>query len=115
MRGFWAARAVSGARFEARHASLEGMSAAEGYDYRTRTNGEVHIFHHGKLAKMLKDEPAQDFLAAVKDGDAQAVMAAAAGNDGQGGGVHGSAQGPGTHLHGNGAAHAQKEFRRKSG
>ncbi len=96
-------------------ASLEGMSAAEGYDYRTRTNGEVHIFHHGKLAKMLREEPAERFLGAVKDGDAQAVMAAVVGNDGQGGGVQGSALGPGSHLHGNGAAHAQKEFRRKSG
>ncbi|WP_062521851.1 hypothetical protein [Demequina silvatica] len=89
--------------------------SAEGFDYRTRTNGEVHIFHHGKLAKMLKDEPAQSFLSSVKDGDAQAVMAAAVGNDGQGGGVHGSAQGPGAHLHGNGSAHSPQQFRRKSG
>ncbi|MDN4478607.1 hypothetical protein [Demequina lignilytica] len=88
---------------------------SEGYDYRTRTNGEVHIFHHGRLARMLRDDPAQDFLAAVKDGDAQEVMAAAVGNDGQGGGVGGPATGPGTHLHGNGAAHAPQQFRRKSG
>lgn len=88
---------------------------SEGYDYRTRTNGEVHIFHHGKLAKMLRDDAAQDFLAAVKDGDAQDVMAAAVGNDGQGGGVGSGSQGPGTHLHGNGAAHAPQQFRRKSG
>ncbi|SEJ63896.1 hypothetical protein [Demequina mangrovi] len=91
------------------------MSAPEGYDFRTRTNGEVHIFHHGKLAKMLREGPAEEFLAAVKDGDAQLVMASAAGNDGQGGGVQGSASGPGTHLHGNGEAHGHQEFRRKSG
>ncbi|WP_156165451.1 hypothetical protein [Demequina rhizosphaerae] len=91
------------------------MTGSEGFDYRTRTNGEVHIFHHGKLARMLKDEPAQDFLASVKDGDAQEVMAAAVGNDGQGGGVRGSAQGPATHLHGNGQAHPHGEFRRRAG
>ncbi|WP_296666651.1 hypothetical protein [Demequina sp.] len=91
------------------------MSAPEGYDYRTRTGGEVHIFHHGRLAKMLKDQPAQEFLAAVKDGEAQELMAAAVGGAGKGGGLGGSAGGPGTHLHGNGAAHGQKEFRRKSG
>jgi len=90
------------------------MSGPEGYDYRTRTNGEVHIFHHGKLAKMLKDEAAQAFLAAVKDGDAQEAMADAVGHSGAtrpGGG----SGGPGTHLHGNGAAHTQQQFRRKSG
>ncbi len=88
---------------------------SEGYDYRTRTNGEVHIFHHGKLARMLKDEPAQEFLAAVKDGDAQDVMASFSGRDGQGGGVGRGPSGPGTHLHGNGSAHAPQQFRRKSG
>ncbi|WP_062379396.1 hypothetical protein [Demequina pelophila] len=91
------------------------MSGAEGFRFATRTNGEVTIFHHGKLAKMLKDESAQQFLAAVKDGDDQQVMADWVGNDGQGGGVAGSAQGPGTHLHGNGEAHPHQEFRRKSG
>ncbi len=91
------------------------MSAPEGYDYRTRTHGEVHIFHHGKLAKMLKDESAQQFLAAVKDGDAQAVMADAVGGSAQGGGVARGPGGPSQHLHGNGEAHSQREFRRKSG
>ncbi len=91
------------------------MSAPEGFDYRTRTNGEVHIFHHGKLARMLKDEPAQEFLAAVKHGDAQEVMAGAVGNDGQGAGVSSGPSGPATHLHGNGPAHPHQEFRRKSG
>ena len=88
---------------------------SEGYDYRTRTNGEVHIFHHGRLAKMLKDEPAQEFLAAVKDGEAQDVMAQFSGNDRQGGGMSGGPSGPGAHLHGNGSAHAPQQFRRKSG
>ncbi|WP_062465183.1 hypothetical protein [Demequina soli] len=89
--------------------------SAEGYDYRTGPSGEVTIFHHGKLARRLTDAPAQEFLAAVEGGDAQALMAAAAGRDGQGGGVQGSAQGPGAHLHGNGAAHGVQQFRRKSG
>jgi len=88
------------------------------YRYATRTNGEVVIFHHGKLAKMLRDKPAQDFLASIKkaNGDEdQEVMAAAVGNDGQlarptsGTGPSGKA------VHGDGAAHGHKEFRRKSG
>ncbi|WP_152649205.1 hypothetical protein [Demequina flava] len=91
------------------------MSTPEGYDYRARTNGEVAIFHHGKLAKMMRDEEAQEFLDAMKDGDAQEVMGRFAGFDGQ-------TQRPGTGpqsgtdaLHGNGEAHAQKDFRRKTG
>ena len=92
--------------------------ATDAYKYSTRTNGEVVIFHHGKLAKMLRDEPAQVFLKAIKDAkgaDAQAVMESTAGNDGQmarptsGTGTSGKA------VHGDGVAHAPKEFRRKSG
>lgn len=92
------------------------MSGAEGFDYRTRANGEVAIFHHGKLAKMMRGDEAATFLAAVKEGDAQQAMADAVGNDGQFArpGVGGT--GPTADaLHGNGDAHAPKEFRRKSG
>lgn len=91
------------------------MSGPNGFDYRTRTNGEVHIFHHGKLAKMLKDEDAQAFLAAVKDGDAQQVMADAVGAPNSPGRVSGGPSGPGSHLHGNGESHAPTQFRRKTG
>ena len=91
--------------------------AAE-YKYATRTNGEVVIFHRGKLAKMLREGAAQAFLKSVKDlpeGEDQAVMAAAVGHDDQmprptsGTGRSGKA------VHGDGAAHGHKEFRRKSG
>ncbi len=91
------------------------MSAPEGFDYRTRTNGEVHIFHHGKLAKMMRDDEAQAFLGSVKDGDAQAVMAEFVGNDGQVARPGGTDKHPAADaLHGNGDAHARQEFRRKS-
>ena len=88
------------------------------YKYAARTNGEVVIFHRGKLAKMLREEPAQEFLKAIKDlppGEDQGVMAAAVGHDDQmprptsGTGATGKA------VHGDGAAHPHKEFRRKSG
>ncbi|WP_084104712.1 hypothetical protein [Demequina sp. NBRC 110056] len=88
--------------------------SAEGFDYRTRTNGEVAIFHHGKLAKMMRDAEAQKFLDAIKGGDAQEVMAAAVGNDGQMA-RPGSQATSSTSLHGNGEAHPHQEFRRKSG
>ncbi len=92
------------------------MSAAEGFDYRTRSNGEAVIFHHGKLAKMMRGDEAKSFLEEVKSGDPQQVMAAHVGNDGQDEkpGSAGKQQGPAA-LHGNGEAHANKDFRRKTG
>ena len=92
------------------------MTGAEGFDYRTRSNGEAVIFHHGKLAKMMRDDEAKAFIKAVKDGDPQQVMADYVGNDGQAqkpGGT-GKSTGPDS-LHGNGEAHATKDFRRKTG
>jgi len=90
------------------------MSAPKGYDYRTRTNGEVHIFHNDRLATMLRGEDAQKFLAAVTEGDAQEAMAKAVGaTDASRPG--GGKAGAGAHLHGNGEAHTQQQFRRKSG
>lgn len=88
---------------------------ADAYKYATRTNGEVVIFHNGKMAKMLRDEPAQAFLKAVKDGDAQAIMAETVGNDGQNPNPASGTGGAGRGLGGDGAAHGHKEFRRKSG
>lgn len=92
--------------------------ATEAYRYATRTNGEVVIFHHGKLAKMLRDEPAQAFLAAIKDArgaDAQAVMEATVGGDSQAGKRAVGARPTGKGIHGDSAGHGHKEFRRKSG
>ena len=91
------------------------MSGPKGYDYRTRTNGEVHIFSQGKLAKMLKGDDAKAFLAAVDKGDAQELMADAIGGAGSGSRVAGGPSGPGTNLHGNGTSHAPTVFRRKTG
>ena len=95
-----------------------GMSASGDYRFATRTNGEVVIFHHGKLAKMLREKPAQDFLDAIKDlppGEDQAVMAAAVGHDDQMPRPTSGTGPTGKSLHGDGMSHAHKEFRRKSG
>lgn len=91
------------------------MSAAEGFDYRTRSNGEAVIFHHGKLAKMMRDDEAKKFIEEVKAGDAQEVMARYVGNDGQSQKPGTGPQGGSASLHGNGEAHATKDFRRKTG
>ncbi|WP_062071200.1 hypothetical protein [Demequina sediminicola] len=92
------------------------MSAPEGYDYATRSNGEVVIFHHGKLAKLMREKEAEEFLAAVKDGDAQEVMDRFVGFDGQTSRPGSSGKHPATDaLHGNGAAHGHTDFRRKTG
>ncbi|WP_084038760.1 hypothetical protein [Demequina sp. NBRC 110053] len=88
--------------------------SAEGFDYRVRSNGEVAIFHHGRLAKMMRGDEARQFLDAVKDADPQETMAAAVGNDGQMA-RPGAQATSATALHGNGEAHAVKDFRRKTG
>ncbi|MFW2512387.1 hypothetical protein ACNI3K_01255 [Demequina sp. SO4-13] len=92
------------------------MTGSEGFDYRTRSNGEAVIFHHGKLAKMMRDEEAKKFLEDVKAGDPQEVMGTYVGNDGQAQkpGSAGKSAGPDS-LHGNGEAHSAKDFRRKTG
>lgn len=88
------------------------MTAPEGFDYRERKNGEVAIFHHGKLAKMMRDDDAKKFLDALKKGEAQEVMAEFAGGDAQVARPDGPSSAP--TLHGNGPAHSRPEFRRKS-
>jgi len=90
------------------------MATAEGYDYKTRSNGEVAIFHHGKMSKLMRDDEAKAFLKAVDDGDAQQAMADAVGNDGQNSRPGGGPQAPGSSMHNNGSAHTVTEFRRKS-
>ena len=91
------------------------MSGPKGFDFRTRPNGEVHIFSQGKLAKMLKDEDAAAFIAAAEKGDVQELMAEAIGGAGYGSRAAGGPTGPGSTLHGNGASHAPAVFRRKTG
>ncbi|WP_062077593.1 hypothetical protein [Demequina globuliformis] len=91
------------------------MTAPEGYDYRTRSNGEVAIFHHGKLSTLMRGDDAAGFLEALSDGEPQEVMARFAGNDGQNEHPGGGAGAPGVGLHGNGEAHAHQDFRRKTG
>ncbi len=85
------------------------------YRFSTRPSGDVVIFHQGKLAKLLRDSQAAEFLAAVKDGDPQEAMAQVVGHEGQSSRPGGSLAGPGGGAHGDGMAHGHKEFRRKSG
>lgn len=50
------------------------MTASDDLTYTTRTNGEVEILRGGSMALLLRGDDAQDFLAQVKDGDADKVM-----------------------------------------
>ena len=90
------------------------MTQSHGYDYRTRPNGEVHVFHQGKMVKLLRGEDAAAVLKALETGDQATVLADAVGATGAARPSAG-ASGGGAHLHGNGAAHVQQQFRRKSG
>ena len=91
------------------------MSGPEGFEYRSRSADEVAIFQHGKLAVMLRGKDAHTFLKDVEKGEAQEVMAQAAGNHRQGGRPGVGSQGPGSSLHGDAKGHPVKEFRRKTG
>lgn len=51
------------------------MTESESFTYTTRTNGEVEIMRDGSVALLLRGDDAEDFLAQVKDGDADQVMA----------------------------------------
>lgn len=58
------------------------MAAAEGFRFDRRASGEVVIFHHGKLATVLRGAKATAFLAemdATPERD-QAAMARLTGN-----------------------------------
>ncbi|WP_430868256.1 hypothetical protein [Demequina aurantiaca] len=90
------------------------MANAEGYDYKTRSNGEVAIFHHGKMSKLMRGDEAKAFLKAVDDTDAQQAMSDAVGNDGQNSRPGSGHKTPDVSKGGNGSAHAPTEFRRKS-
>jgi hypothetical protein len=56
------------------------MAAAEGFRFDRRKNGDIVIFHHGRMAGALRGDAATEFLTAVAAGDAQDLMAKATGN-----------------------------------
>ncbi len=58
------------------------MAGAEGFRFDRRKNGDVVIFHHGKLATVLRGAKATSFLGEVdgKPDHAQATMARLTGN-----------------------------------
>ncbi len=90
------------------------MTSPEGFEYRERNTGEIAVFHHGRLVKMLRGAEAKALLAALKKGDPQQAMADASGGPGSsnlGTGI----RGVGRPLGGDGRSHAHGEFRRKSG
>jgi hypothetical protein len=89
------------------------MSTAEGFEYRERKSGEVAIFHHGKLVKMMRGAEAKAFVAAVKKGDAQQVMLDVVGEKAARLPGNGPIEG-GKALGGDGQAHAHGVFRRRS-
>jgi hypothetical protein len=54
-----------------------------GFTFRLRKNGDVEIFHHGRLASTLRGNEASDFMQEVQDessSDAQQLMARVTGN-----------------------------------
>jgi len=54
-----------------------------GFSYRIRKNGDVEIFHHGRLAATLRGHEAADFSQQAGDdasADAQQLMARITGN-----------------------------------
>lgn len=56
------------------------MTKPSGFEYSSRSNGEVVITHHGRVATVLRGHRAEKFLEAVESGDRQQLMARATGN-----------------------------------
>jgi hypothetical protein len=56
------------------------VAGPQGFEYSRRKNGEVVIFHKGRLAATLRGKRADEFLARLSSGDQQQVMARATGN-----------------------------------
>jgi hypothetical protein len=52
----------------------------QGFEFSRRKNGEIVIFHQGRLATTLRGSRAEKFMLAVRKGDPQQVMARATGN-----------------------------------
>lgn len=50
------------------------MTGSQEYTYTTRKNGEVEILRGGSVSRLLRGDEAADFLAQVKDGDADKIM-----------------------------------------
>ena len=64
---------------------MQSSSASHdlGFTYRVRKNGEVEIFHRGRLATTLRGNEAADFKQEVQDeasAEAQQLMARVTGN-----------------------------------
>lgn len=57
-----------------------GMADPEGFEYSVRSDGSVHIRHHGRSATTLRGGRAAEFLAEVEDDDPQLTMARWTGN-----------------------------------
>lgn len=56
------------------------MAKPEGFTYEKRKSGDVVIHHLGRLAVTLRGRKAVKFLADVRDGDPQHLMARVTGN-----------------------------------
>ncbi|MEA3503152.1 MAG: hypothetical protein U9R47_10285 [Actinomycetota bacterium] len=56
------------------------MSRPEGFIYIGRSNGDVVITHHGRVATVLRGRRADRFLEDVRNGDDQELMARLTGN-----------------------------------
>lgn len=56
------------------------MGDAAGFEWKQRKNGDVVITHRGKVATVLRNRKAAEFLDAVGDQDDQELMARVTGN-----------------------------------
>ena len=56
------------------------MSRPEGFEWQRGSNGDVAVFHHGRVAWTLKGRRAQEFVEDIELGDAQELMARLTGN-----------------------------------
>jgi hypothetical protein len=56
------------------------MATAEGFRFDRRKNGDIVIFHHGRIATILRGDRAAEFVTASETDDHQELMARATGN-----------------------------------
>lgn len=58
------------------------MANPEGFSFKVRKEGNVLVFHHGKMATILRGKKAKDFIADTEaaDADQQELMARITGN-----------------------------------
>jgi hypothetical protein len=60
-----------------------GEHLPSGFTFQQRKNGDVEVFHHGRLASTLRGHDAEDFaaeIASCSETEAQQVMARITGN-----------------------------------